>query len=154
MEDQKTQRNSTFITGMQVAWMIYDHLKISDTDGTAPGPPPLLTRSLPTPPSVVQSRLVSGQTCRNQRKKWFGCATLKTLKMPEESSASFVSCERDLSHRCLCQTLARRFKRTIKSGVGQEKWSLRVTIPLQQQFGILLTISNVRNTNLIEFYII
>ena len=39
VEDEKTERNSRIITGIQVAWMIYDHLKISDTDGTAPGPP-------------------------------------------------------------------------------------------------------------------
>ena len=67
--------------------------------------------------------LVCGQTCRDLRKKWLGCEYLKTLKMHGELSASFVSCETTLSHRCWCLMLARRYKRMIKSDVGQEKSS-------------------------------
>ena len=51
--------------------------------------------------AVVQSktvlRLVSGQTCTDVRKKWFGRADIKTLKMPERSSASFESCEKAIA---------------------------------------------------------
>ena len=65
--------------------------------------------------------LVCGQTCRDLRKKWFGCANLKTLKMNGELSASFVSCETALSHRRRCLMLTRRYKRTIKSDVGHRR---------------------------------
>ena len=57
------------------------------------------------------------------RKKWFECANLKTLKMHEELSASFESCEKALSHRCLCLTPARKYRRTIKSDEDKEKSS-------------------------------
>ena len=56
-------------------------------------------------------------------KKWFECANLKNLKMHEELSASFVFCEKVLSHRCLCLTLTRKYRRMIKSDEDQEKSS-------------------------------
>ena len=64
--------------------------------------------------------LVCGLICRDLRKKWFDCANLKTLKMHEELSASFVFCETALSHQCLCLTLTRRYRRMINSDVDQE----------------------------------
>ena len=67
--------------------------------------------------------LVCGLICKDLRKKWFECANLKTLKMHEELSASFVSCEKALSHRCLCLTLTRKYRRMIKSDVDQERSS-------------------------------
>ena len=44
---------------------------------------------------------------------------IKNLKMPEELSDSLVSCETALSHQCRCLMPTRRYKRTIKSNVGQ-----------------------------------
>ena len=58
--------------------------------------------------------LVCGPICKDLRKKWFECANLKTLKMREELSASFVFCKKALSHRCLCLTLTSKYRRMIK----------------------------------------
>ena len=33
-EEESAQQNSRFMTWRPVAWMIYDHFKVSDTDGT------------------------------------------------------------------------------------------------------------------------
>ena len=38
--------------------------------------------------------------------------------MHEELSASFVSCEKVLSHRCLCLTLTRKYKRRPREVIG------------------------------------
>ena len=57
------------------------------------------------------------------QKKWLECANLKTLKMHEELSASFASCEKALSHHCLCLTLTRKYRRITKSDEDQEKSS-------------------------------
>ena len=54
--------------------------------------------------------LVCGPICKDLRKKWFECANLKTLKVHEELSVSFVFCEKVLSHRCLCLTLTRKLQ--------------------------------------------
>ena len=52
------------------------------------------------------------------QKKWFECVDFKTLKMHWELSASFVSCETVLFHRCRCLMLTWRYKRMTKSDVG------------------------------------
>ena len=67
--------------------------------------------------------LVCGPICRDLQKKWFECANLMILKMHEELSVSFVSCEKALSHRRLCLTLRRKYRRMIKLDKDQEKSS-------------------------------
>ena len=61
------------------------------------------------------------------RKKWFECANLKISKMHEELSVSFVSCEKALSHRCLCLTPTRKYRRMIKLDEDQEKSSVTIS---------------------------
>ena len=71
-----------------------------------------------------QERAVA-RSCANLQgpsKEVVECANLKTLKMHEELSAS-VFCEKALSHRCLCLTLKRKYRRIIKSDFDQVRSS-------------------------------
>ena len=91
--------------------------------------------------------LVCGQTCRDLRKKSFECANLKTLKMHGELGAYVVSCETAFSHRCQCLMLTRRYKRMIKSDVGQEKSSETNIVEEQRTFSeVTQALRRVRNS--------
>ena len=70
-----------------------------------------------------QERAVARLWAKDLQKKWFECANLQTLKMHEELSVSFVSCEKALSHRCLCLTPTRKYRRMIKLDEDQENSS-------------------------------